>query len=388
MTERTIRLNVITHHIGSTWQTGRGDQEAVCGVVLVTACRGTAGTRSLIRGVGGRIVHGDDAIAMVTGFACVVVPVVSAAGEGVIGGADGVAIAAGIAQAARGAMTRAPAFVTRLVVDDTGVPGVPEVTMAVITLVTSNAGITARVTIPVIGPETAVAMTCAQSTLRQTARRRCIDIVDTVGTGNEVNRSITCRIDSGIEVTVTVRRGRSRRMAGLAITAGGVARTVIETAIVIIIGNGQGTTVQTRSWVDVGIGRIGVTVDTIITCVEIIPVRLTRRMATEAVVGAGGTGVAIEAVAGSSGVITEINIGFSGLCISHIGNIGCIVDTTVRCADMRQRARCLRIAGLVTIGTGLTGSYRVSIVLIVGRGIAMTGVTAEAVGITPGTVAG
>ena len=134
MTERTIRLNVITNHIGSTWQTGRGDQETVCGVVLVTACRGTAGTRSLIRGIGRRVVHGDDAITVITGFASVSIPIVGAAGKGVIGRADGVAIATGVSQAPRSTVTRAAGFVARLVMDNTGVPGVAKGPVAVVAL--------------------------------------------------------------------------------------------------------------------------------------------------------------------------------------------------------------------------------------------------------------
>ena len=162
--------------------------------------------------------------------------------------------------------------------------------------------------------------------------------------------------------------------------------TTWDTLIMELTGNTKrtGIVVQTGGRVVIGIRRIGVTVDTVITSSGIIPVRCTGSMATEAVVGAGGTGIAIEAVAGTA--VTEINIGFSWQSIAHIGNIGGMIYAAVRRTDMRQRARCLRITGLVTIDAGLTCRHSVSIVLGICRRITMTSVTAEAVDITPGTV--
>ena len=109
-------------------------------------------------------------------------------------------------------------------------------------------------------------------------------------------------------------------------------------------------------------------------------------MATEAVIGTGGTGVAIEAVACAGGVVTEIDIGFSGLCIGHTSN-NVDMEYAGFISDMRYRTSSLRIAGLVTIGTGLACSHSVSVVLSIGRCITMTSITAEAVSITPGAVA-
>jgi hypothetical protein len=144
--------------------------------------------------------------------------------------------------------------------------------------------------------------------------------------------------------------------------------------------------VQTRSRVIGGVGGIGVTLDTVIGSGAVVPVGGAAGVTTEAVVGSGRAGIesAIEAVAGTA--VAEINISFSRQGIAHIGNIVSMAYGVVRHTDMRQRARSLRITGLVTVTTYLAGSRDVSGVPGIGRCIAMTGVTVEAVGITPGTV--
>ena len=144
--------------------------------------------------------------------------------------------------------------------------------------------------------------------------------------------------------------------------------------------------VQTRSRVVEGIGRIGVTIGTVITGCAVVPVGGAAGVTTETVVGTGRAGIEPTIVGVAGAATTEINSGFIWLGIAHIGNIGGIVYAAVRRTDMRQRARSLRI-GLVTSTARLAGSYRVCGVTDIGRCITMTGVTAEAVGITPGAVA-
>ena len=218
--------------------------------------------------------------------------------------------------------------------DNAGVPGVAKGTVAVVALGT----------VAVLGgvtPEVAPGVT-------RTVTSISAAIVTRIGGGTIVAETGRAShgdgLGSGCPDTIGMGRRRSRRVTGDAVGAG-----AIEAVVMALAGHGQRTTVQTRSRVIVAVGGIGVTIDTVIGSGAVVPVGGAAGVTTEAVVGSGRAGIepTIKGVAGAA--VAEINIGFSRQGIAHIGNIVSMAYGVVRHTDMRQRARCLSITGLVTV---------------------------------------
>ena len=167
-------------------------------------------------------------------------------------------------------------------------------------------------------------------------------------------------------------------MAGLAVTAGGVARTVIETAIVIIIGDGQGTTVQTRSRVDRTGRGVGVAIGTVSSRGGITPVRSTGRVTAESKAGTGaGAGRRTPGRVGTNDITLSRKRCRAVLELEDIGsaNSG---------GDMSQWAGTGSFLGTMTVSAGLGISRSINVRVMTSAGHRRSG--AEGIAVAGGAV--